>query len=730
MAHPGPVVIGVRADFYGRLSTHTQLARAVATNQILLGPMNAAELRCAITEPARAAGLRLDAGLVEVILRDVAGEPGALPLLSHALRATWELRDGRTLTVDGYRDTGGVSSAIARTADRIVQTTPDELHALLRSVFLRLTEIGGGVEDTRRRVDIDELVPEGGSTAAVTALLKRLADARLVTLREGTAEVAHEALIRAWPALRTWLDEDHEGLRLHRRLGDAARLWAAGGHETSDLYRGTRLDAAREWAHNNPEALNATERGFLDASLELADRERADQARRVRRLRRLLAGVALALVVALVAGTFALVQRFRASRAADRAESQAEVADATRLAAQATSLAGKRLDLALNLAVEAHHLHATVETEGALETVLAATPPGLERLVHFDPPATFAGISNDGGLLAAPGHDGAVRLIATGSGHEVRRLVGHKTGALLATFTGDDRHLAAGGDDGLVIVWDVATGRRLGPPLDAGGGPASGAFDPTDGTRLYTAGHDGAVTAWNLTDPEQPQSVELFRVPPNQNADLPVVVLINSDGGRLLVGDPVLGPSYIWDVRSGALLGVVPGVPGGWSPDGSTVAIGRGAEVVLVDAATGAQQGQAITGFDFVVPVIAFSPDGQRLAASDSDGTVRVFDLATRQEATTLALHDDLALPQFLADGRLFTRSSRLAAITRLDATAIAPIAAPPRPLLGIGGANDLSASKPRTTRRGRRRRGRRRGGCRSGALIHAPSRGRPPLLT
>ena len=161
LAHPGPVVIGIRADFYGRLSTHPQLARAVAGNQILLGPMNAGELRRAITEPARGAGLRLEAGLVDVILRDVAGEPGALPLLSHALRATWELRDGRTLTVDGYRETGGVSSAIARTADRIVETTPDELHSLLRSVFLRLTEIGGGVEDTRRRVEIDEPRPPG-----------------------------------------------------------------------------------------------------------------------------------------------------------------------------------------------------------------------------------------------------------------------------------------------------------------------------------------------------------------------------------------------------------------------------------------------------------------------------------------------------------------------------------------------------------------------------------------
>ncbi len=575
-----------------------------------------------------------------------------------------------------------MSSAIARTADRIVQTTPDDLHPLLRSVFLRLTEIGGGVEDTRRRVDIDELVPEGGSTTAVTAMLERLADSRLVTLREGTAEVAHEALIREWPALRAWLEEDHQGLRLQRRLGDAARLWATGGHETTDLYRGTRLEAAREWAQNKPDALNATERAFLDASLQLADRERADhenrvktQARTNRRLRRLLTGVALALVVALVAGTLALVQRSRASQAADRAERQSEVADATRLATQAASLGGKRLDLALNLAVEAHRLHPTAETEGALKTMLVAVPAGLERLVHFDPPTNFAGISGDGGLLAAPEDDGTVRLIDTGSGHEIRRLVGHHTGAVAATFSGDGRHVAAGDDDGLVIVWDVATGRRLGPPLDAGGGPAYGAFDLADSTRLYTAGHDGVVTAWNLTDPERPQSVELFRVLPGQSPDFPIVVLTSRGGGRLLVGRPVEGPSYIWDVRSGALLATVPGTPGAWSPDGSTVAIGRGAEVVLVDAATGAQQGEAVGGFNFALPIMAFSPDGQRLAVGDTDGTVRVFDLATRQEARRLALHDELALPQFLADGRLFSRSSRLGAIVRLDATPIAPMA-------------------------------------------------------
>ncbi len=113
LAVEGPVAIGVRADLYGRLATHPELARAVADNQVLLGAMSDVELERAVREPARLAGLRLEPGLLEVVLREVAGEPGALPLLSHALRATWEQRDGRTLTIEGYRESGGVSAALA-----------------------------------------------------------------------------------------------------------------------------------------------------------------------------------------------------------------------------------------------------------------------------------------------------------------------------------------------------------------------------------------------------------------------------------------------------------------------------------------------------------------------------------------------------------------------------------------------------------------------------------------
>ena len=270
----------MRADLYGRLSDHAELARAVADNQILLGAMGDDELERAITEPARVAGLRLEPGLVELILRDVAREPGALPLLSHALRVTWEQRDGRTLTVEGYRASGGVASAIAQTADSVVEAVPPDRQGLMRNLFLRLTELGEGIEDTRRRVAVEELVPEGASPEEVQALLDRLAEARLVTLGEGTAEVAHEVLIREWPTLRAWLEEDRAGIRLHRQLGDAARLWEAGGREAGDLYRGTRLAAAVEWAQSHPDALNATERAFLDASVAESERERRDAAPR------------------------------------------------------------------------------------------------------------------------------------------------------------------------------------------------------------------------------------------------------------------------------------------------------------------------------------------------------------------------------------------------------------------------------------------------------------------
>ena len=362
-------MIGVRADLYGRLSDHADLARAVADNQILLGAMGDEELERAITEPARVAGLRLEPGLVELILRDVAREPGALPLLSHALRVTWEQRDGRTLTVEGiprqWRRRVGDRADGRLGRGRGAADRP----GLMRNLFLRLTELGEGIEDTRRRVAVEELVPEGASPEEVQALLDRLAEARLVTLGEGTAEVAHEVLIREWPTLRAWLEEDRAGIRLHRQLGDAARLWEAGGREAGDLYRGTRLAAALEWAQSHPDALNAGERAFLDASVAESERERRTQLRANRRLRMLLGGVGLLLVAAVIAGVLAL-------RESGRSRDSARTADAQRLGAQA--LVDDRLDRSLLLAQAGRELDDSVATRGNLLSG-AGAPSGRGR---------------------------------------------------------------------------------------------------------------------------------------------------------------------------------------------------------------------------------------------------------------------------------------------------------------------------------------------------------------
>ena len=202
------VIVVLRADFYGHCASYGRLAAALEDHQALIGHMTEEELRRTIERPAEQAGLVLEPGLAEGILHDIVGEPGALPLLSHSLLETWRRRSDRMLTLLGYLQSGGVRGAIAKTAETVYREalTPEQ-QALARNIFLRLTELGEGTEDTRRRVRLRELTPRPEQATDVDEVLRVLVDARLVTAGEGTVEVAHEALIRHWPTLRAWLDE-------------------------------------------------------------------------------------------------------------------------------------------------------------------------------------------------------------------------------------------------------------------------------------------------------------------------------------------------------------------------------------------------------------------------------------------------------------------------------------------------------------------------------------------
>ena len=238
------VVLTMRADFYPRCASHSDLAAALSDHQVLVGPMTEDELRRAIDRPARLAGLEPESGLVELLVDDVRGRPGALPLLQFALQEVWRRREDYRLTIRTYRAIGQIEGALQRKADAVFATFTDDQKELCRRIFLRLVQPGEGSEDTRRRASLHELLPNDPAQAeAVEAIIGRLtdpesrlltADARQTASGEGTLEVAHEALIRGWPQLRKWVDNDRAGLRTHLRLTDAAKEWADAATEAKD----------------------------------------------------------------------------------------------------------------------------------------------------------------------------------------------------------------------------------------------------------------------------------------------------------------------------------------------------------------------------------------------------------------------------------------------------------------------------------------------------------------
>ena len=209
-----------------------------------------------------------------------------------------------------YRATGGIDGAVARTAEAVYERFDADGKQAARRLLLRLVSPGEGTADTRRRVTVTELTgttelagpADTPQAATARAVLTDLVQARLLTADTGTdgsdtVEISHEALLSAWPRLREWLSQDRAGQRIRRDLTDAAHAWQAQGREPSQLFGGTRLAAAREWAASHGQDLNPDERAFLAACQQ--------RKRRATRLRRA-AVSALAVLTLVAAGTAGL----------------------------------------------------------------------------------------------------------------------------------------------------------------------------------------------------------------------------------------------------------------------------------------------------------------------------------------------------------------------------------------------------------------------------------------
>lgn len=677
------VLIALRADFYAQCAPYDELRQVLSQHQFYIGAMSPAELRQAIEEPAHSNGWAFEPGLVDLLLRDAGDAPGALPLLSHALLETWRRRSGRTLTLAGYQAAGGVTGAIAHTAETAFQQLTPEQQAVARGIFLRLTELGGSRDEadapelfTRRRVSLSELTPPGDPSSIVQQVLSHLADARLITTTQDTVEVAHEALIREWDRLREWLGEDRAGLRIHRQLTEAAQEWERLGRDTDALYRGGRLAQAAEWMAAHAEDPNQQERAFLDASLAEADAQQAAEVERQRRdlhaaqalaeeqrlraeaesqraetqaeaaatLRRRAISLALAaagLVVLLVA---ALWLGRMASRNARAGQEQARLATSRELAAASANVLQIDPERSVLLSLQALSVADTLEARNALHQALPELHSTRTLAAHEPGGSPGAAYSPDGARLASIGIDGTAKVWNAGTGELMLTLSGDPdTVGFDVAFSPDGRLLAASWKS-QVLVWDATSGEerlRL-PGVVQGGAPVGRIAFNADSTKLATANMDGQPKVWDISTPLEAglaNGRELFTL--GGHADICDGIAFSPDGSRLATGD-VAGAVKLWDAATGAELatfehgGVVHGVT--FSPDGRRLAAAGEDGRLLVWDATTRQLLLSLPGRSGLYDV-AYTPDGERLISAHQDGTTAVWDAASGQPLLTLAGH-------------------------------------------------------------------------------------------
>ncbi len=624
------VVVALRSDHYGSCAPYRRFADALSQSHVLLGAPTEEELRRIITVPALAAGLTIERGLDDEIIDDVVGEAGALPLLSHALRQTWLLRNGDVLTRDAYRRVGGVRGAIARTAEELWIALPAARQLATRTILTRLAAPGAASADSARRVATTELVSAGDIDS--DAALRALVDARLVTVDSGTAEIAHEAVFREWPRLRGWIDEDRDALRMLGQVRVSARVW---GEQKDDsvLYRGARLQAVVDvldlpGSSNVARSLDDVSQAFIRASTDAAKREENERVSQVlrerrsnRRLRVLLSSAVALLAIAVAAGSFAVLQRNRASE--DR-----RTADARRLAAVAAEVREDRLDLAVLLSKEALGRQDDLDTRGALFAALN-DQPGLLRYLYLDDSIIDIAVDRTGRTTAFAGDDRSLEIwdvdrvdpvrrrsislgddvtpqrtrfvagsrILTGDSAGGVHIVDADSGSLLVSATDpgeggisavalspDGAVIASGGDDALVHLTDARTGRRVHDPLEGHEDTIQFTEFSPDGRILATGGGDGALRFWSTAD-------------------------------WALIGEPIGFDVSLWDFR--------------WLPDQKTFVVATEASVQFFDAANYRPRSPEIAAHDGITYRVQLIDEGATLVTSGEDGYVRFWSTET-----------------------------------------------------------------------------------------------------
>jgi WD40 repeat protein/energy-coupling factor transporter ATP-binding protein EcfA2 len=700
------VVLTMRHDYANLCNAFERLKNRLDADdrraRFLLGRMSEEGLRRIVTEPLRLAGIGPEdrEALASEVLRDVGERPGDLALVQMALTETWRARDqhGGDL-LRAYADVGRVEGALAQAAERVrTQALDDEQRAQLDSLLLRLVRLGDTGGATRRVAHREEFDDPRWR------LVQKLAseDGKRLILLGGSAErptveIAHEALVTAWPYFQNLLQGTADDKRVLDALTPRAQAWAAQNDQSERVKRratGADLELFAALAKRRPVWLSDDEHRFVETSLA------AEQTRQLRQKWLFHGAVAASLVFLAVAigAVWFFLEAQDQTRVAEtqtrRAEAEARIAEQqTRLAEEQTRIAEERAraaksrelaaragdsllldaELGLLLALEAIDQAPTVEAEVALHRALHAARlrlrldgrSGPVAHVAFSPDGkrVFTAISGgiakvwdsatgkelmtlgDSGYSRTPfavSPDGT-RLVTAGrrvwnaiTGAEVATMVGPKIGIPHMAFSPDGKLLAtAEGDE--ARLWDTETWTELATLAGHTNGVEHVAFDPS-GAKLVTASHDATAKIWDSSTGEELTTLE------GHHETIWDVAF--SPAGTQVATASHDGTVRLWDAATGEELATLRGHSDAvwdvaYDAAGTIIATASDDGTArLWDAASG-QEMRTLSNHKGSVRRVAFTPDGKTLATAGADGTARLWNVATGIELVALTGHTD-----------------------------------------------------------------------------------------